>query len=370
VIYNATALSKQFANGRKSGTIVFTSGSIEFIWDEGSVTWALIDIEISSGGTGNNFVYLKNKKNDEVTLYTSDKKILKEAALKSDYRDNGLTKVKNSYRKRWAIWSSIGGLFLVPFILFFVFRGQIIGKIANQLPVSVERTIGKQLFTLLTVDKTFVKDSLTMELFLQRMKPLLKAVNMGDSAFSFYIIKDTTVNAFALPGGNVVVHSGLINKSDNWEEVMGVVAHEMAHVSSRHHVRGILSQVGYTYLLSAVFGDFSAAIDFITSIGGNLEAMKYSRDFEYEADRKGMDYMKNAGMTGYGMITFFEKLDKMSQGQANSVMMNMLSTHPATMARIAKLKENLGDTQITKIVDTDFIKFKNKLNQILISQTK
>ena len=75
--YQATALSSEFQNNRKSGRLIVSNNDIRFEYDEGRITWPTNDVDFSIGGTGNSFVFIKNQKHPELTFYTSDKKILK-----------------------------------------------------------------------------------------------------------------------------------------------------------------------------------------------------------------------------------------------------------------------------------------------------
>jgi beta-barrel assembly-enhancing protease len=339
MLYEAIALSNRYPGGRKAGTIVLDNGRIIFRTEGNDITWFLTDIEFSVGGAGNQLVFIKHRIQKDITFYTHTKKILKDPTLQSSLDSlKNIQKVKTHFHIQWLIWILVILLILSPFIILFTYRTEIVKKIASKVPVSFEQKAGDQLFSLLSKNYEIITDSSLNSQFNQIVQPLVKVVSDSNFKFSVYIISDTTVNAFALPGGKVVVNSGLILKSDNWSEVQGVLAHEIAHVTQRHHIRGVINNQGFFFVLSSFFGGYSGLIDIVTSYGGKLESLMYSRKFEFEADNNGFLYLQKADINPHGMITFFQKLMEENKSEPNSGFFQMLSTHPATAERIKNLK--------------------------------
>ena len=149
-------------------------------------------------------------------------------------------------------------------------------------------------------------------------------------------MKSPEANAFAMPGGHIVVLTGLIEKSDKPEELLGVLAHEMAHVTQRHSLKQIISDLSGRILFSILASGMSDLVYTIGDQGRYLLAQKYSRAQEEEADEYGFDYLLQAGISPAGLIEFFEKLkeDDMLDGIEIA---NLLSTHPASEKRIENL---------------------------------
>jgi predicted Zn-dependent protease len=341
--YQAIVLDDRLPGGRKSGELTVTMHSIVFKYEGGDVVWSLNETQLSRGGAGNALIFLKHPRHPEVTLYTTDRKFLSDKMLNENYvAIDKVTKLKRHYYSRWVAASIAVAVILTPFVLLFLFRDGIVRSIANKVPVKYEQEVGEKLFTLLSTGYKIVDDSTLNAQFKQVVAPLEQVVDNKDHRFSFYIINDTTVNAFALPGGKVVVNSGLILKSDSWGEVQGVLAHEIAHVTLRHHVRGVINQQGFFFLIAALFGDYSDMVVTLASYGSQLESLMYSRKFEFEADNQAFEYLGKAGINQKGMVSFFEKLQKANPNEVNSSMLKMLSTHPATADRIANLKAKAG----------------------------
>ena len=148
--------------------------------------------------------------------------------------------------------------------------------------------------------------------------------------FQFFVVEDTSVNAFAMPGGFVVVHTGLLQLAETPEEVAGVLAHEVQHIEQRHSLLSIAKSLGFSAAASLLLGDASAAV----SLGGELLQLKFSRDHETEADREGLKSLVAAKINPVGMRDFFAKMA--AQSQLN---FGLLATHPASKERMAAIDQ-------------------------------
>lgn len=166
----------------------------------------------------------------------------------------------------------------------------------------------------------------------------------ASNAFTFFVIRDPSINAFAIPGGYIGIHSGLILASRTESELAGVVAHEIAHLT-QHHIARSLEQAGRMNvpLTAAVIAAIllgagnpqlgEAAI--AASVAGSAQMqLDFSRAHEQEADRVGIQLLARAGLDPEGMPGFFERLQQESR-YAGYVLPEFLSTHPITGNRIA-----------------------------------
>jgi predicted Zn-dependent protease len=163
--------------------------------------------------------------------------------------------------------------------------------------------------------------------------------------FTFFVVNDPTINAFAGPGGYIGVNTGLFMASENESELAGVLAHEIAHVTQRHLARAFeaannLSLPSMAAMLAAILvatqnADAGSAALAAVSAGSLQYQINFTRANEYEADRVGIQTLARSGFDPYGMPNFFERLQKNSR-LYGSRPPEFLSTHPVTTNRIAE----------------------------------
>jgi predicted Zn-dependent protease len=162
--------------------------------------------------------------------------------------------------------------------------------------------------------------------------------------FEFFAIRDPSINAFALPGGFVGVHTGLISASDNESELASVIAHEMAHVTQRHIARqfGIQKQMQLpmtiamlaSLLLARSRPDLASGAAMAVQGSAIQTQLSFNRDFEREADRIGFQTMAASGFDVRAMGTFFEKLQRYTRIMDSGAVPGYLRSHPVTVERI------------------------------------
>ncbi len=190
--------------------------------------------------------------------------------------------------------------------------------------------------------------------------------------FTIKVIDTDEINAFALPGGFFYVNSGLILAADNEAELAGVMAHEIAHVAACHvareQTRGNIVQLASIPLIFvpggwAVYEGTQAAL----SIGVPLTFMKFSRNFESEADFLGMEYMYKTGYDPQSFISFFEKIEAQEKKKPGTLA-KAFSSHPMTPDRVAaaqKEMKNVLPPRPEYVVDTsEFEQVKARLASI------
>lgn len=174
--------------------------------------------------------------------------------------------------------------------------------------------------------------------------------NDGSQKFNFFMAKDNSINAFALPGGFIGVNAGLVLETKNESELAGVVAHEIAHVTQRHIARSIAAQsknslVSTAAMLAAILigaagggGDAAMAGVAAAQSLAIQQQISFTRSNEAEADRVGLGILADAGFDPFGMPAFFETLSRHAGGREINIP-EMLRTHPVTSTRIAETKE-------------------------------
>lgn len=161
--------------------------------------------------------------------------------------------------------------------------------------------------------------------------------------YSFDVAAAREINAFALPGGPVWIHRGLLAAAQNESQLAGVIAHEVAHIAERHAAeqvsRGTMANVGLG-VLGMLLGDGTGAQ--IARVGAGVAAnatmLKFSRDHEREADLRALRYMKRAGYDPRGMVEFLRVL-RLRQGRNPGSVQTFFSSHPAPAERIRRLEQ-------------------------------
>jgi predicted Zn-dependent protease len=220
----------------------------------------------------------------------------------------------------------------VLLVLFVLSASRIAGWIAGRIPVHQEMALGRAAF-----------DSMRGGLILKDEGPAYEAARAivarlpRDSRFTYevHIAQDDSLNAFALPGGAIVVHTGLIAATTRAEELAGVLAHEVQHVELRHSLRGLIKDMGLRGLWAFVVGDLGGSLAGQAAL--ELTSLRFSRGDEREADEHGFDALVAAGIDPAGMPAFFNTLAQTAGEQVPAFM----STHPASEDRDRDLRQRL-----------------------------
>jgi hypothetical protein len=172
---------------------------------------------------------------------------------------------------------------------------------------------------------------------------LSKAPNPSKFPFTFKVVDDKSINAFALPGGPIYMHRGAIEAADNEAQIAGVMGHEIAHVLLRHGAAqqrkgGFLG--GLAGIVGAVAGDSTVGqvVGMGAAMGANLRLLKYSREAETDADLMGTQMLYDSGYDPKAMAEFFEKLAKENKG---SKVGEFLSNHPNPGNRVGNVNEEI-----------------------------
>jgi predicted Zn-dependent protease len=196
---------------------------------------------------------------------------------------------------------------------------------------------------------------------------LLKVVpELSNNNTTFFTIKDPTVNAFAMLGGIIGIHTGLLYAANSESELASVLAHEIAHLSQKHLPRIIEAQSKDTFKtsLAMVFALLltrsnaqmaNAAIQTATA-SAVQNTLDFTREHEKEADREGLLILNRAGFDERGAISFFKTLDKANQFSVGAAPY-FLRTHPVTLDRISDIEDRLKDFPFRQVSENPSFKF-------------
>ncbi|MBC8027613.1 MAG: M48 family metallopeptidase [Steroidobacteraceae bacterium] len=238
----------------------------------------------------------------------------------------------NYHRRKWNVF--VGILVSVALIVGLVWwQSEAVTQwIANRVPLETEVRIGDR-----ALAQFEQEHALTLEGDAPKALASIGAKLTAGSRYQYrwYVSAEREVNAYALPGGIVVVTVGMIEAADTPEELAGVLAHEVQHVEQRHTLQQMIHTAGWAAVLAVVLGDVSAVTAVVVHQLGDL---RNSRKLENEADVAGMKALARAGIPLRGMADLFRKL-KAENERRGGEGIELLSSHPATAERIADLEK-------------------------------
>jgi predicted Zn-dependent protease len=239
----------------------------------------------------------------------------------------------------------------------------------------MERKMGEEIMLGIRSDTDYVDDPVSAE-YLNDFGSKLLEVHQearGEANFDFYFfaVRDPTINAFALPGGFIGVHTALILTAQNESQLASVLAHEIGHIAQRHIARMIGNQKKdmlipiASMILAALTMRSNPDAAMALAIGGEGIAIQRQLDFsqnaEREADRIGLQILRDGGYDPSGMVAFFERMQSSTRGYSDNYPA-FLRTHPMTTERIADIQSRIRSETFKKHVDgPDFQLYRSRI---------
>lgn len=216
----------------------------------------------------------------------------------------------------------------------------------------LERRLGESIMQQVRADRAYLPDPVITD-YLNTLGARLTAVSPDPKqSFEFFVLQDASVNAFALPGGFIGVHTGLILTAETESELASVLSHEIAHVTQRHIARMLATQerTGLATLAALAIGLLAARSNSNVAqavIAGSQAAaiqsqLDFTREHEREADRVGIQILRQSGFDAHAMPVFMERLGRATRLYENNAPA-YLRTHPVTTERIADLQNRTED---------------------------
>ncbi len=206
---------------------------------------------------------------------------------------------------------------------------------AARMPPAWEERLGMMVLEHLAPPEDRCEDSQRLAAIERIVGRLAAASESLPYAVKVHVVDDPTVNAFAAPGGFIVVHSGLVRVTRSPEELAGVLAHEISHVIHRHGTRALIRELSLRALIAIATGNVSG-LEQAIGAAGKLGGLRYRRADELQADREAVILLAESRIDPEGLIRFLERVRDDSPGLA--LWPEYLSTHPAPADRIAVLR--------------------------------
>jgi predicted Zn-dependent protease len=249
-------------------------------------------------------------------------------------------KSQGELQRRLKIAFGFLAVFALIAILVSTFTGIMVRILVARVPQKWENELGDKWLLELKQETTFIQDSNMMAKLDRGVAPLIAAIPDKATKYTFYLINEPWPNAFALPGGHVVVTTGLIELADRPEELAGVVAHEIAHVTQKHVFRKVISSYGPYLLVRLFLRDEDGLLGILGEGSQLLVSQSFSQEYELEADSVGWQYLIAAHIDPRGAIDILTKLKAEQAGMSGmDKALRAFDSHPATEKRIQKLEE-------------------------------
>lgn len=245
---------------------------------------------------------------------------------------------KKGTREKSRVWLFIGGFIGSLLLLYFLLVPFISEKLAGTVEPETERQLGDAVFEAMALDTA--QDTAASVL----LNEFFAAMEVETPyRIRIMVVRDNTVNAFALPGGRIVVFTGLLEQISSYPELAALLSHEFIHVHNRHATKSIFRKLGSQVFLGLVFGNMGAVSSVLVSHADDLKSLTYSRSLEKEADLEGLTLLMQRKIDPAGFTDLFSHLKAAAPASA---LPEFLASHPDIDKRISVIKESAASAEV------------------------
>jgi len=324
-------------------SVTFDDTDLVIDCENGSITrWSLVNVRLVDPPGDGQQTRLRNLYDQPDRLTLPDDFDLDELRSRCPDLSKGNTGWSRNWR-RISLW--LGGALLSIAFLIFVAIPMVSHQIAQNLPQALMTRIGEQakeqIITVLAAGKGVKLDGLNICTgpSARDLKQMVKSLSGGFEEappLSVEVINLDIKNAFALPGGNILVFRGLLEELKHPNELAGILGHEMAHAYYRHPTEGFFKEIGSFAIIGLVFGDVTGGA-MLAGLGKLLIGSAYSRDAERQSDEMAVTLMNKADFDARPMATFMTRL-YVEQGKIEDLF-SIIMTHPGSQDRADRIDE-------------------------------
>jgi Zn-dependent protease with chaperone function len=338
--FEAQAFHPDLGNEVVNGEMFFAGWVLRF--RSGAVAVEIpLDRLVADVTDGDGRLFFTDPEQPELKIMTADPALLKCHTLPQVERIRGQLTARLTRRELLRRLKLV--LYFVGTCVLIVWTGiaamgAMVRAVAARVPPEWEAEVGDNLIAELKTEMTFVENSNDVAALTTLAEPLLRALPAGPTKYTFHVVRDDEPNAHALPGGHILVNTGLLELADRPEELLGVIAHEAAHVTLKHHFRkGIAA--GGPYLVFQMFvGGRGGTLGALAGVSALMIGQGFSQDYEMEADDAGWEYLVKANIDPRGMAAVFRKLKAYESMQKALKIPQAFSSHPALEKRLRRLE--------------------------------
>jgi beta-barrel assembly-enhancing protease len=342
------------------GQISFAFSRLCFEAEGMRLEMPLSRLVIERGTSGDQRIFFSDPEQPDWTVFTFEEKILRRAPLLQQPHTRHQIETLGSgreLRRRVIVAAAFVAGFALVALLVSILTGFMVRSLAANVPAQWERDLGDQLMAEIKENEVFVEDAKLKSRLDLAVAPLLTVLPRKGPEFKFHIIEGSLPNAFALPGGHVMVNTGLLALAEQPGEIAGVIAHELAHVTQKHGFRKIIADAGPYLIMKIFFGGGNGTAGLLGASSQLLVQQSFSQEFELEADDVGWSYLVAARIDPRGLATMLRKLKAAHDKLGFDFNLGAFSTHPADEKRLRRL-------------DAKWTKLKNKSGFIEYERTE
>lgn len=344
--HHGIAISPRLPGGQAAASLTFTAEAVEARTAEGSLWKVLFSgLRLTRGGASGAMIFFHGPGDDPI-IACEGLACLAEFDEASGRRfADEITRLRGQGRggRAWALGCLavlLVGVIALALALPWLWRSARAG-VVDRLPASIDQQIGDAAWAEYASQDASARFPVSAAAVRTLVERIAATIPREDVAAGFTyqaaIIDKDEANAFALPGGRMVVYTGLLRRATAVDQLAGVIGHEIAHVARRHGLRSMIDQAGTMLVVSAVVGDVGGLAGVLTQGATVALLSAHSRDHERDADAEGARLLAAAGLDPHGLIAFFRLLQAMP-GSESPTALAWVSSHPQHGERIAALE--------------------------------
>ncbi len=326
----------RLGNEVTAGRILVDSQALTFQSDATTLSIPIKQLIVELGDEEGR-IYFKDKQFPNLRIFTEDVSILQDRRFLfvREQLERSLTRKEIVRRLRITAYVVVSCILLGWLCV--CATGIIVCLLVAKVPPEWEQKMGDTKIAELKGEGVLLDDSNRIAKLTALVAPLMQVVPKG-TQFKFHIMKTEAPNAFALPGGHIVVTSALLDLANN-DELVGVIAHESAHITQKHHARKIISSAGPLLIFGIFLHSRSGLLNLFSKGSEFMLTQGFSQEYESEADDVGWKYLVAANIDPRGMMGIFRKFKTYEEkGKGAGVLPQAFQSHPALDKRIARLE--------------------------------
>jgi predicted Zn-dependent protease len=300
-------------------------------------------LQIEFGESHGERIQFRHDNEEDWFIYTWHTDVLEHRALLAHSHTRNqieATRSQAQLKKAIKLTAVVLGVCLVLSFGFSAGMNYMTRSIVRHVPLSAEQQYGDELVADMLTNGIVIEDTRLSAEVTKAVQPLVNVLPNTGLKLTFHAVEQEMPNAFAAPGGHIFVTTGLVELAKRPEELLGVITHELAHVTERHSVRGVVSDAGPALIFSVFLRSGNGAVQLMTDSSAEIVQQSFSQKYELEADDKGWEYLLAAKIDPRGQIEILKRLKVVEEKLAKKYgkPIQAFSSHPATDKRIKRLE--------------------------------